>query len=97
MHIATVAEPAAATASPSKDDRAHWVEESWLDGAHAGALAVRTTDDRCALLLAESVQRSLLELDAPRLVREGDEITCTMATAHGMPVGLSLDGNRLVW
>jgi hypothetical protein len=59
-----------------------WVEETWLDGeGHAGALAVRTSEGRRALLLARDVAAvdpdtqevllvfgaTLLELAPPRL------------------------------
>jgi hypothetical protein len=71
-----------------------WVEETWLEGDHAGALAVRTADGRRALLLAESVhavdveaqevhvsgEEPLLELEAPQLVRNGDELAASWRT-----------------
>lgn len=76
----------------SPDGCLGWVEETWLDGDdHPAAVAVRTTDGRRALLLAEAVRAvdpdaqevlveadvELLALEPPRLASADGTIAAT--------------------
>jgi hypothetical protein len=58
-----------------------WVEETWLDDAgHPAALALRTSDGRRALLLADAVQA--VDPDAQEVFLAGDAVLHGLEPPH---------------